>query len=65
MSPSSVFPPEIYDKIIDEVSSSSSKDNLSACSLVDRSWISRSRAHMFRDINFTTASKKDLPTSIK
>ncbi|KAJ3728384.1 hypothetical protein C8R42DRAFT_716325 [Lentinula raphanica] len=52
MSPPSVFPPEIYDKIIDEVSSS--KEALSACSLVERSWIPRSRSHMFRDINFTT-----------
>ncbi|KAJ4475644.1 hypothetical protein J3R30DRAFT_578336 [Lentinula aciculospora] len=54
MSPPSAFPPEIYDKIIDEVSSS--KDALAACSLVERSWKPKSRTHMFRDIDFTVCS---------
>ncbi|KAJ3887622.1 hypothetical protein GG344DRAFT_11278, partial [Lentinula edodes] len=51
MPPSSTFPPEIYDRIIDEISPPS-KDALSTCSLVERSWVPRSRTHMFRRIDF-------------
>ncbi|KAF5387558.1 hypothetical protein D9757_006571 [Collybiopsis confluens] len=50
MPSSTPFPAEIYDSIIDELASS--KDTLSACSLVHSSWAPRSRTHMFRNIAF-------------
>ncbi|KAF9075906.1 hypothetical protein BDP27DRAFT_964573 [Rhodocollybia butyracea] len=58
MSPSSIFPPEIYDKIIDEVAPS--KDVLSACSLVQRSWVPRSRTHMFHNVDFKVHTSPEL-----
>ncbi|KAJ3810297.1 hypothetical protein F5876DRAFT_76912 [Lentinula aff. lateritia] len=66
MPPSSTFPPEIYDRIIDEISPPS-KDSLSTCSLVERSWVPRSRTHMFRRIDFKVPSidQVDLHTSVE
>ncbi|KIK58292.1 hypothetical protein GYMLUDRAFT_246312 [Collybiopsis luxurians FD-317 M1] len=54
MSPPSTFPPEIFDNIIDELATS--KNALSACSLVHSSWAPRSKTHMFRNIAYKVDS---------
>ncbi|KAL0570199.1 hypothetical protein V5O48_011773 [Marasmius crinis-equi] len=49
-----VFPPEIFEHIVDEVGDSFS--TLKSCSLVSHDWLPRSRQHLFRSITLPAMS---------
>jgi hypothetical protein len=60
-----VFPPEICDAILDQVCASNVKSRhrtelLGACSLVSRSWLQRSRRHLFERITVDPLKQKKI-----
>ena len=54
----SPFPPEILNLIVDQLHGEPTA--LKACCTVSKSWVSRARAHLFADVEFSTTSPIEL-----